>query len=73
MRGMAALKYNWRFVYENGRMDTDEAVRRLAEVFGGSIWRSPLSGLTAPGSGDIASTSKGFLLICRANKSWNGF
>src|SRR6266852_2715398 len=43
----------------------------LRKCFGGSILRSPLSAVTAPGSGDIAITSKSFVIIWRANKNWN--
>jgi len=54
-------------------MNAEKAVARLTEIILESTLRWPRSTVTAPGSGDIATTSKGFLLICRVNKNWNGF
>ena len=41
----------------------------LSKCFGANILPSPLSAVTALGSGDIATIVKGFHLICRANKN----
>jgi hypothetical protein len=54
-------------------MNTEKAVARISDVIRRKHPASPRSGVTAPGFGDIAATSNGFLLICRVNKNWNGF
>jgi len=54
-------------------MNTEKAVARISDVIRRKHPASPRSGVTAPGSGEIATTSKSSLLICRVNKNWNGF
>ena len=45
----------------------------LRKLFDANILRSRPSALTAPGSGDIATSSKGCPCICQVNINWNGF
>ena len=45
----------------------------LRKLFDANTLRSRPSALTAPGSGDIATSSKGCPCICQLNINWNGF